>query len=61
MWVLIGIVVVAALLFALAWWSSGRSRGKALERHYGSSEELGQVMRDVGNPNSNFGNFGPYS
>jgi len=37
---------VAAVLFALAWWSSGRARPGGLEHHQPSTNELYQVIRD---------------
>ena len=37
---------VAAVLFALAWWSSGRARPGGIEHHQPSTHELYQAIRD---------------
>ena len=37
---------VAVVLFALAWWSSGRARPSGIEPHQPTTQELYQVIRD---------------
>ena len=37
---------VAAVLFALAWWSSGRAKPGGIEHHQPTTQELYQVIRD---------------
>lgn len=37
---------VAAVLFALAWWSSGRAKPGGVEHHQPTTQELYQAIRD---------------
>jgi len=46
---------VAAVLFALAWWSSGRARPGGIEHHQPSTHELCQAIRDNRSPDGGGG------
>jgi hypothetical protein len=43
-WLVTG--AVAVVLFALAWWSSGRAKPGRIEHHQPTTQELYQVIRD---------------
>jgi hypothetical protein len=56
-----GVAVVAAVLFALAWWSSGRTRPLAGERQLGQAEKdylAGQSQRQAGQSMGGGGGIG---
>lgn len=55
-WLVTG--AVAVVLFALAWWSSGRAKPGGIGHHQPTTQELYQVIRDNRPPEGGGGGLG---